>query len=469
MMLIENFIYYFSLFILGYSIIVTTLYLILILVSWKRLREFIEIIQTNITSVSHYTKPISIVVPAYNEEQTIVESVRSFLQLDYPEFEVIVVNDGSTDETMAKLIHFFDLYPVELDSDIKIETNLIKQAYKSHQNSGLILLDKENGGKADALNAGINVSLYPLFCAIDADCIIEKDALLRIVSPFLKYEETIAVGGMVRIANGSTIKNGEIIQTKVPKKMIERFQVIEYFRAFLTSRVGWQRFNALMIISGAFGLFKKSAVLEVGGFERTIGEDMELVLRLHEKFHQNSEPYRIDFASDAVCWTQAPDSYKDLKSQRVRWHRGLFDSLNRHQKMLGNPKYGSVGLASMPYFFLVELFGPMIEMIGYIVMGLAIYLDILSSYVGIIFLLTCLMGILFSYSAILFEEISYKRYSNLKDILLLFMVSILEQFYYRPLTVWWRVTAFFNYRKGSKKWGTIERKNFDTKTENNEI
>lgn len=468
MVLIENIIYYYSVFILGYSVTVTALYLILIVVSWKRLREFIGIIQTNITSISHYTKPISIVVPAYNEEETIVDSVRSFLQLDYPEFEVIVINDGSTDQTMAKLIHYFNLYPVELDSDMKIETNPIIKSYKSHTYSDLIFLDKENGGKADALNAGINASVYPLFCAIDADCIIEKDALLRIVSPFLKNEETIAVGGMVRIANGSDIKNGQIVKTKVPKKMIERFQIIEYFRAFLTSRIGWQRFNALLIVSGAFGLFKKSAVLEVGGFERTIGEDMELILRLHEKFRQIGEPYRIDFASDAVCWTQAPDSYKGLEGQRIRWHRGLFDSLNRHQKMLGNPKYGSVGLASMPYFFLVELLGPVIEMLGYIVMGVAIYLDILSTSVALIFLLTCLMGILFSYSAILFEEISYKRYGNLKDILLLFLVSILEQFYYRQLTVWWRVKAFFNYKKGSKQWGTIKRKNFDSKTGNSE-
>ena len=463
MILIEKFIYFYSLFILGYSITVTALYLILIVVSWKRLREFVGIIQTNITSVTHYTKPISIVVPAYNEAQTIVDSVHSFMQLDYPEFEVIVVNDGSTDQTMDKLIHFFDLYPVELDSDMKIETTPIRQAYKSNTYSDLILLDKENGGKADALNAGINASVYPLFCAIDADCIIEKDALLRIVSPFLKHEETIAVGGMVRIANGSDIKDGQIVKTKVPQKMIERFQVIEYFRAFLTSRIGWQRYNALMIISGAFGLFKKSAVLDVGGFERTIGEDMELILRLHEKFRQTGEPYHIGFASDAVCWTQAPDSYKGLESQRIRWHRGLFDSLNRHRKMISNPKYGSVGLASMPYFFLVELLGPVIEMVGYIVMALAIYLNILSSTVALIFLVTCLMGILFSYSAILFEEISYKRYGNLKDILLLFMVSILEQFYYRQLTVWWRVKAFFNYSKGSKQWGTIERKNFDSK------
>ena len=237
MILIEKFIYFYSLFILGYSITVTALYLILIVVSWKRLREFVGIIQTNITSVTHYTKPISIVVPAYNEAQTIVDSVHSFMQLDYPEFEVIVVNDGSTDQTMDKLIHFFDLYPVELDSDMKIETTPIRQAYKSNTYSDLILLDKENGGKADALNAGINASVYPLFCAIDADCIIEKDALLRIVSPFLKHEETIAVGGMVRIANGSDIKDGQIVKTKVPQKMIERFQVIEYFRDRKSTRL----------------------------------------------------------------------------------------------------------------------------------------------------------------------------------------------------------------------------------------
>ena len=247
----------------------------------------------------------------------------------------------------------------------------------------------------------------------------------------------------------------------MPKSWLASIQTMEYFRAFLTSRIGWERINALLIISGAFGVFKKSAVVKVGGYSRTIGEDMELTLKMHEYFRENKIKYKIDFTSDAVCWTQAPDTLKGLKSQRVRWHRGLTDSLLRHKKMMFNPKYGAVGLLSIPYFVLVEMLGPVIETIGYVMLLISIITGTLSKFAVFIFLMAFLYGTLFSLSAILFEQFSYKRYSNIREITNLIVNSFFEQFIYRQITVWWRVTSFFNFKKGSKQWGTIKRNSFD--------
>jgi cellulose synthase/poly-beta-1,6-N-acetylglucosamine synthase-like glycosyltransferase len=421
------------------------------------------IIKNDITIISNYTKPISVIVPAYNEEATIIDNINSLLDLNYPEFEIIVVNDGSKDKTLEKVIQHFKLRKIDVEINKQLDCNEIKAVYATFKIPHLVLIDKENGGKADALNAGINLSRYPLFCGIDADCIIEKNALLKIVKPFLKHENTVAVGGIVRIANGCNIKGGKLLEAKLPKEALVRFQIIEYFRAFLTSRIGWERIDALLIISGAFGLFKKSAVVKVGGYSRTIGEDMELTLKMHEYFRKNKLKYKIDFASDAVCWTQVPDTLKGLKSQRIRWHRGLTDSLLRHKKMLFNPKYGTVGILSIPYFFLVEMLGPVIEMIGYVIFTVSIITGTLSKFFIFIFLMAYLYGILFSLSAILLEELSYKRYSGIKEITKLVVYSFLEQIVYRQITVWWRVLSFTNFKSGSKEWGTIKRNSFYSK------
>ncbi|MGY0374743.1 glycosyltransferase family 2 protein [Clostridium sp. JNZ J1-5] len=446
--------------ILIYFFVISIFYIILILVSSRELRDFIKIINNDVTIISNYTKPISIVVPAYNEEETIIDNITSLLDLNYPEFEIIVVNDGSKDNTLKKIIDHFKLRKIDVDINMQINCNKIKNVYGSFIIPNLVVVDKENGGKSDALNAGINVSRYPLFCGIDADCIIEKNALLRIVKPFLKYEETVAVGGIVRIANGCNIKNGKLLEAKLPGEAIVRFQIIEYFRAFLTSRIGWDKINALLIISGAFGVFKKSAVVKVGGYSRTIGEDMELTLKIHEYFRKNKIKYKIDFTSDAVCWTQAPSKIKGLKTQRIRWHRGLTDSILRHKKMIFNPKYGTVGLLSMPYFLLVEMLGPVVEIIGYIMLIISILTGTLSNFFIFVFLMAYLYGILFSLSAILLEQFSYKRYNNIREITKLVIYTFFEQFIYRQITVWWRVKSFFNFKKGSKQWGTIKRSSF---------
>jgi len=463
MNILVNIISVYSNIIFFYFFVISIFYVILILLSSRKLRDYIKIINNDVTIISNYTKPISIVVPAYNEEATIIDNITSLLNLNYPEFEIIVVSDGSNDKTLAKVIEHFKLRKIDVEINMQIECKEIKGVYGAFTIPHLVLVDKGNGGKADALNAGINLSRYPLFCGIDADCIIEKNALLRIVKPFLKYEHTIAVGGIVRIANGCIIKDGKLLEAKLPKQAIVRFQIIEYFRAFLTSRIGWERINALLIISGAFGVFKKYAVVKVGGYSKTIGEDLELTLKMHEYFRKNKLKYKIDFASDAVCWTQAPDTLKGLKSQRKRWHRGLTDSILRHKKMMFNPKYGAVGILSMPYFFLVEMLGPVIEMTGYVMLIVSIITGTLSKFFVFVFLMAYLYGILFSLSAILLEEFSYKRYSGIREITKLVIYSFLEQIIYRQMTVWWRVTSFFNFKKGSKQWGTIKRNKFYNK------
>lgn len=449
-----------SIILLSYFFIISMLYIVLIILSTGRLRKFINVVNNDITVISNYTKPISIVVPAYNEQETIIDNIKSLLELNYPIFEIILVNDGSKDETLSRVISHFKLRKIDLEVNMQIPCKEIKGVYGSFDITNLVVVDKENGGKADALNAGINVSRYPLFCGIDADCVIEKNALLRIVKPFLKYEETIAAGGIVRIANGCKIEDGKLIKAKLPRKAIVVFQIVEYFRAFLSSRIGLERINALLIISGAFGVFKKSAVIKVGGYSKTIGEDMELTLKLHEYYRKNKLAYKIDFTSDAVCWTQAPDNLKGLKSQRVRWHRGLIDSLLKHKKMLFNPKYGAVGMLSMPYFVLVEMLGPLVETLGYIILVISILLGTLSKFFVFVFFMAYLYGLLFSLSAILLEQFSYKRYNNVFEITKLIFYSLFEQLSYRQLTVFWRMQAFFNFKKGSKNWGTIKRTSF---------
>ena len=460
MNIIVNSIAIYSQIIFVYFFGISLFYVFLILISLGKLRDFVEIINNDVTIISNYTKPISVVVPAYNEAATIIDNIISLLDLNYPEFEIIVVNDGSTDQTLAKTIEFFNLRKIDVEINMQVACNEIRGVYGSFEIPNLVIVDKINGGKADALNAGINLSRYPLFCGIDADCIIEKNALLRIVKPFLIHDDVVAVGGIIRIANGCTIKDGKLLEAKLPREAIVRFQIIEYFRAFLTSRIGWERINALLIISGAFGVFKKSALVAVGGYSTTIGEDMELTLKIHEYFRKNKRNYKIDFASDAVCWTQAPNNLKGLKSQRVRWHRGLTDSLLRHKRMLFNPKYGTVGMLSMPYFFMVEMIGPVIELFGYLLFMISIITGNVSSFFIFVFLMAFLFGILFSLSGIFFEEISYKRYSGVKEVSKLILFSFFEQFIYRQITVWWRVSSFLNFKKGSKEWGTIKRNTF---------
>ena len=311
--------------------------------------------------------PVSILVPAYNEEKVIVDSLRSLLALHYSLFEVIVINDGSRDNTLDVLREAFGLSLIQRVDPGLLRTKPVRGVYASASFPNLLVIDKENGGKPDALNCGINLSQSPLFCTVDADSVLEPEALVRVVKPFLRDHEVVAVGGVVRIANGNHIRQGYIKRIRLPRRPLVLFQVVEYLRAFFTGRLGWSGLDCLFIISGAFGVFKKDIVLACDGYRvDTVGEDMDLVVRMHRRLRDENQKYKMIFIPDPVCWTEAPESWSILKMQRDRWQRGLVQSLQRQLDMFLNPKYGAIGMVAMPYFVIFEMFGPLVEFGGYV-------------------------------------------------------------------------------------------------------
>lgn len=398
--------------------------------------------------------PVSILVPAFNEEKTIVENIRSLLALQYPLFEVIVINDGSHDETLKKVIEAFDLKEVTQPIRYRIKTRKVKGIYRNIDIPNLILVDKEHGGKADALNAGINISNYPVIVPVDADSVLDSDSLVRVMMPFIEDKRTIAVGGIVRVANGTKVVEGKVINVNLPTSYLAIFQVIEYLRAFLSGRTAWDVINSVLLISGAFGAFKKDAVIEVGGYDKdTVGEDMELVVKLHEYFLRNKREYKIKFIPDPVCWTQVPESIKDLRSQRRRWQIGLMDSLFKHKNMLFNPKYKQVGLITLPYFWIFEMFGAVVEFLGYLLIPLSYIFGLLNAKYFMLFLTAAMLyGVLLSLGAILLEEYTFNKYPYLNQVLKLCLYGILENFGYRQMITLFRVEGIVRFKKLKSSW-----------------
>ena len=413
---------------------------------------------------SEFTPPVSVIVPAYNEEKSIVDVVHSLLSLNYPRYEIIVVNDGSEDATLAKLHKAFDLTRVDKAVKISIPSEPIRGVYVSGKYPKLIVLDKFNGGgKADALNAGTNLAYYPLVCAIDADTMLEKDALLHIVKPLIESNREIAaVGGIVRVANGCEIANGRIVRVRVSTNPLVGFQVIEYLRAFLAGRSGWSAINALLIISGAFGLFRKDLLIELGGFaNNTLGEDAEMVVRLHKKLRRKGKNYRIAFIADPICWTIVPEDFSALANQRKRWHIGLIETLVSHIDLLLNPRYGTVGLLAMPYYFIFEMLGPFFEILGLTCFLYLLVVGMMSIEILLGLLVASLLfGTLVSVGAILIEEFSYNRYETWSDLALLILYSFIEGFGYRQILSFIRVAAFFDWLGGRREWKVVQKQGF---------
>ncbi len=412
---------------------------------------------------SYHTHPVSIIAPAFNERLTIEGSVRALLALRYPEFEVVVVNDGSTDRTVQVMIEAFDMYEVHPIYQAIIPTRPVVAIYKSYKEPKLTLIDKVNGGKADALNCGINTARFPLFCSIDADTLISPDALLRLALPFIDDPaRTIATGGTVRVANGCTIRNGQVESIGMPEKAVPAFQVVEYLRAFLFGRVGWNLLGGTLIISGAFGLFSRDAVLKVQGYRHdTVGEDMELVVRLHRQMREDHVPYRIVFVWDSTCYTEVPESLEQLGRQRDRWHRGLIDSIWRHRTMFFNPRYGVVGMVIFPFFAIFEMLGPVVELIGLVTVAISYVLGVVDTSFMLLFLTVSLIfGVLLSVATLALEEISFSVYPNWRDLLRMTMFGIIENFGYRQLTLYWRLRGMVNYFRGVQAWGAMSRRGF---------
>lgn len=460
-----------------YLVVVCAFYLVMFAAAFNRLkreRGLHNIEPYRQVKTSSFTPPISIIVPAYNEEVGIIGTVLSLItgsgRLDYPEYEVIVVNDGSKDDTLQLLISQFKLVPATnrvIQKRNGIETKPVKGMYYSEVYPQLLLVDKENGGKSDALNVGINLAKYPYFASIDGDTILEPDSFLKIMKPIVENsdQEILAAGGNVLIANSSTIEKGQMKELKLSRNPLLIMQTIEYMRAFLMGRVGLSRDNLLLIVSGAFGVFKTARVIQAGGYKvDTVGEDMELVVRLHRLNIENKWGAKIQFVADPVCYTEAPDSFKYLKNQRIRWHRGLFESLWTHRGMIFNPKYKGIGFISMPYFVFVELLGPIIEFIGYVIMiiGLASGTIYLQGTIPLVVLMV-IYGSFLSMGAVLLEEWRLGKHQKISELNKLFLYSLSEVFWFRPILTVWRLYAVITVITGRKHgWGAMKRRGVST-------
>ncbi len=453
-----------------YCMFILSSYVVISLLSTKELMKYINrrsILEHDTLISSPYQPGISIIAPAYNEEVTIADNIRSLLSLHYSALTIIIVNDGSKDSTLKEAIDNYDLYLTDEIYPSIIETKKIKGIYRSRKKafSKLIVVDKENGGKADAINVGANVSNTEYFACIDVDCIIDQDAFLRLVEPILKAgtKKVGAVGGIVWLTNDADIKSGKVMKIRTPKSYIAKIQVVEYFRAFLLGRPAWAYKNGMLLISGAFGLFDRETVLKVGGYNhKTVGEDMELVMRMHRYYRENDIDYEIAYLPDPLCWTEAPSDYTILGRQRNRWTRGTIECLKFHKVMFLNPRYGILGLISYPYWLLAEWLAPFVEAGGLLfflimaVLGLANWPFFFALLLLVYTFATCI-----SIYAILIQEVSYSKYESTDDLIQLIKTALLEPIKYHPKTVKWSIRGNYDHFSGSNKgWGEMTRKGF---------
>ncbi len=403
--------------------------------------------------------PLSLLVPAHNEEVTVSLSLLSFLTLEYPHLEVVVVNDGSTDDTMAVLLREFDLYEVPPAFTISVPTRPVHAYYRSRRHSRLLVLDKETGGKADALNAAMNAARHPFVVAVDADTVIEPDALLRLARPFLLEPNVAAVGGTIRVANSCTVEFGRVTEARVDSRWLPGCQVVEYLRAFLFGRMGLNVLGGNLIISGAFGLFRKEYLRAIGGYRTgNVTEDMDLVVRLHRYLRENNIRAQLPFVPDPVAWTEVPTSIRVLGRQRERWHRGLVATLWEHRIMLFNPRYGRIGMIAMPFYVFGEMLAPAAELFGWIALALGLAVGAVDRDFALLFLAVAVgYGMLLSLWAIVLEELSFRRYSRRGDFFKLLGFAVIEGIGYRQLTVLFRLRGYWGFFRGVETWGRMTR------------
>jgi len=416
---------------------------------------------------------ITVVAPAYNEERTIIQNISGLLNLKYPDFEIIVVNDGSKDDSLEKVIEYFDLVKSNQYYDMKIPTADVKCIYKSRNKAfnHLTVVDKYNGGKSDALNAGLNLAKNELFLALDVDCIVESDALLRMVKPFLEdsERECIATGSVIRVANSCEIVNGQIKKIRYPKNLWAKFQVLEYFRAFTLGRMAWKRLNGLLIISGAFGLFNRERALAVGGYDTsTVGEDLEIVLRMRKYMHDvEKKKYFVSFIPDPICWTEVPESLRVLSSQRKRWMRGAIETIRKHKNVFFNPRYGITGMVSFPNLVLFEWLAPIIQFIGFGYVTFMTIFGLLNIQTFLILLLFVIsFALMYSFFGVFYEAYTYNKYKGTGYLLKAFVVAFFEILIYQPLNVYFSIMGnyeAFLRKKEKNKWGEMTRQGFDKK------
>lgn len=444
-------------------------YFILGIISAISLRRYLRkgsYINYDTLMLSPMLPKISIIAPAFNESKSIVDSINTLLSIYYNNFEVIIINDGSTDETFPKMLEAFELVKVNFYFDYQIPCQQIKGVYKSANPSyyRLVVIDKENGGKADSLNAGINLSRSSRIVIIDADSIIESDSVIKLIKPFLEEKEhkVIGTGGVIRIVNSCKIERGHLGEIRLPQRLLPRLQVIEYTRAFLLGRIAWSRLDGLMLISGAMGMFDRETVIRAGGYSTgTVGEDMELVLRMRRYMAERNEKYELTYIPDPLCWTEAPSDIKSMVKQRSRWTRGMIESLWTHRRILFNPKYKKLGMLGYPYWLIFEWLAPLIAFAG---MVYSIYMVISGDFNLPFFLLLYLfiytIAVSLSMWAILFEEITFHKYEHKRDLPRLIAASFAEPFFY-PMHAVFSVIGNLEVLFGKKGWGKAARNGFN--------
>lgn len=404
------------------------------------------------------TPPATIIMPAWNEQDIIVESVRSILRTDYPSLEVTVVDDGSTDATLERLMTAFRLVKMDLIYRPRMPTQPIRGFYLNPRIPNLLVISKENGGKPDALNVGINMCRTPYFCTLDSDCLIERDALLRLMRPIVRSPaNTVASGGIVRILNGCEVKDGRVVKVGLPESRLERFQVVEYLRSFLFGRTGWDILGATLVVSGAFAVFHRESVVEAGGFgQDTVTEDMDLIIQLRRWAAQNNRKIKMSFTSDPVCWTECPSTIGNLGRQRRRWQMGLCQTLWKHSSMLFNRKYGLAGLVSFPFQLYVEALGSVVEFIGYFMVPLALLFGMVPPTLYILFVMVGLAyGGFLSVGAVLLEELTYRRYPSFRDLMVLLFFAFIENIGYRQLMLYYRFQGIIRFITGFQEWEKV--------------
>ena len=467
--IIRNILLTFHYFFLVFTVLIVGSYIVLAFFSSRETIEYLKknsFVNYKDLLTSDIAPSISIIAPAYNESLNIVENVRSLLSTHYVNYDVIIVNDGSKDYSLEKLIEAYDLERVNYLINQKVPTKPLRAGVFKSKNPAfekLIVVDKENGGKADALNCGINISESKYLACIDVDCLLLEDSLQRMVKPFLEYTDrkVIASGGVIRIANSCKIENGKLLEVNFPDKWLERVQILEYLRSFLLGRMAWARLNGLLVISGAFGLFDKEIAIKVGGYDtKTVGEDMEIIVRMRRYMEEQKLPYKVAYIPDPLCWTEAPDNRKILISQRNRWTRGTIETLKIHKKIAFNPKYGILGVLSFPYWLIFERLAPLIEVLGILYfLFILCYQQISWSFVVGLFLLAYLFSLLFSFVAIFTEEFTYHQYKKKGIGLKLILTIFLEPFILHPLILYAAIRGNYDYYfNKKKKWGVMVRK-----------
>ncbi|PKL75235.1 MAG: glycosyl transferase [Candidatus Melainabacteria bacterium HGW-Melainabacteria-1] len=458
-----------SVLVISYFIVLNGIYLLQGFFAYtllKRHTRRLRAVDFNMVDCRECLPPVTVLVPSYNEEMTIRDTIKYLRELDYPDFEVILINDGSQDGTLDVIRQELGIEPALHVNPAKLRTQPVHEVYRSSVDPRIWVVNKENGGKADALNAGINYCRTPFFCAMDADTLLEPDALTRIIYPFLEERHTVAVGGIIRILNGCTLQNNRVVSVKLPSNLWAQMQILEYLRAFLSGRMSWNLLGGSLIVSGAFGMFRHATVMEAGGYDvNTVGEDMELVTRLHRICLENDKPYLIRFIPDPVAWTQCPERLVDLYHQRERWQRGLVQSLWKHKRMLGNPRYGDVGLVTFPYFFFLEMLGPPIELMGYLLFFVLLLMgQVFWGYALALGLAAFGLGMIVSLMSLALSELNIRRFHHRSDLWKLIGCAFLENIFFRQFLNLCRSYALVTAMQGSKAWGRIKRQRFQENT-----